>query len=43
MKIFVNKDIEIITGPRASLLIDQKNELQYYEDGVGIKKIDKLK
>ena len=41
MKIFVNKEIEIIKGFEASALIDEKNELKYFEEGIGIKKIDK--
>lgn len=41
MKIFVNKDIEITEGAKASPLIAGKNELQYYEEGVGIRRIDK--
>jgi SAM-dependent methyltransferase len=40
-KVFVTKEIKIIEGEAASSLINEKNELQYFEDGVGIKKIDR--
>ena len=42
-KIFVNKEIEVIKGEDASRLINEKNEMKFFEDGIGIKKIDKIR
>ena len=41
MKIFVTKEIEIIQGSQAAPLIENENELKNFEEGIGIKKIDK--
>jgi 2-polyprenyl-3-methyl-5-hydroxy-6-metoxy-1,4-benzoquinol methylase len=40
-KIFVNKEIEVTEGESASKLISEKNEIKFFEEHIGIKKIDK--
>lgn len=39
-RIFVDKEINITQGPTADRMIAEKNEVQYFEKGIGIRRVD---